>query len=235
MLGIQTQGEHVISILALNLAAPPVTRAKDLLAWLWLQPELVWVLTDSGKGAGGRLIKDVCLAAGYAVEFSEHVIVVSRERPLTAIPSPSPRTCAAEVEGLRLLGVYGAASDPVRYSSAAQRQRKRQWLAEFEPMLASYDVVVGDLNIAPAKSLPYVLDEEVAVYERSPLRDAWSLLHEDEQPSWIDHSGVGIRYDQAWVGDVEVISCELDQHPRESGLSDHAALRLALSTGPAPT
>ncbi len=217
----------MVSILALNLASPTKERARALLEWLWLQPEDLWVLTDLGRGPGARLMAEVVAAAGFDRAATEQVLVVARDVGLTPVESTSPRTCGVVVEGLRLLGVYGAASDPVRYSSSSQRQRKREWLVEFEQLLSAYDVVVGDLNIAPDRSLPYVLEEEVALYQHQPLRDAWG--DRPEEPSWVDHTGAGVRYDQAWVGDaVEVVDCHLDQHPRLHGLTDHAALRLAL-------
>ena len=219
---------RVVSLLALNIAAAPKTRARNLLEWLWVQPEDIWVLSDLGSGEGARLILDVCQAADYCIIRSEKVAIIDRTSTATALPTTSPRTTAAHIAGMRLLGVYGAASDPVRYSNSSQRRTKREWLSEFEPMLNEYDVVIGDLNIAPTKSLPYVLEEEVALYDRKPLRDAWGSA--PDEPSWVDHTGVGVRYDQAWVSDrVTVRSCTLEHEPRLGGLTDHSALRVDLA------
>lgn len=241
-------------LLTLNVANPPKDRAERLLHWLWTRDEDVWVLTEAGRGEGSALMLRVCRAAGYAVVATDRVdlglLVVSRTEPLRLEPvTPPPllpgRVAAlvlGEADPLRLLAVYGAASDPVRYSSKDQRARKREWLAAFDGLVEEWaarrgpGALLGDLNIVDpdhADPLPYVLPEEVATYEalssRHGLRDAYRERHTEDAPSWVDHTGAGCRYDHAFVSeDVEVLAADLDDAPRASGLSDHSALTLTV-------
>ena len=139
----------------------------------------------------------------------------------------------AGAQPVRLVAVYGAASDPVRYANAVQRQRKRDWLLAFLTWLSELPpaptILVGDLNIvAPGHvgRLPYVLTEERTAYGlltgglgyRDPLAG-------DPEPTWVDHSGAGCRYDYVLPGaPIPVGECVIDHTPRLSGLTDHAAL-----------
>ncbi|KNX38617.1 endonuclease/exonuclease/phosphatase family protein [Luteipulveratus halotolerans] len=241
-------------VLTLNVANPPADRAKGLLEWLWHQPDELLVLTEVGRGKGSQLIGQVCRAAGYDVHASDPgdlgVLIVSRDGALTDVRGPEPAVLPGRVktvatQGITVLGVYGAASDPVRYSSKTQRQRKRDWLTAYDDALAAWlptagpTLMIGDLNLVdPVHDVPlkYVLSEETAVYEglsaRHDLTDAYRLSHPDEvDVSWVDHSGVGCRYDHAFVtADLRdrVAACDLDHGPRESGLTDHSALRIDL-------
>lgn len=254
------------SLLTLNLADPTRERATALLEWLWATDDDVWVLTETGRGEGTRLVAAVCRAAGHQVHLTDSrergVMVVVRNEDLSLEPedlAPPPllpgRVLPARVDGLapgggpvRLLGVYGAASDPVRYSSAAQRRRKREWIAALEPWLGGWlgvgagvsAVVAGDLNWAdPVRSdtLSHVLPEEEAALARLSgehgLVDAFRHHHpRSTEVSWVDHSGVGCRYDHAFVSPdlvAAVGACDLVHEPRAEGLTDHSGLRLVLS------
>jgi exodeoxyribonuclease-3 len=248
------------SLLTLNVARPTRERAEGLLAYLWSRPEQVLVLTEVGTGGGSGLLAAVCRAAGYTVTGlgpnlrDLGVLVVGRDFELTTDAVPRPALLPGRVEtviahtptgDVRVAGVYGAASDPVRYASAAQRQRKRDWLDAFDGWLAGWlrpgcpQVLIGDLNIADpvhGSGLRYLLNEEIAAYgalsHEHGLTDAWRLANPDAVGvSWTDHTGAGCRYDHAFVtADLvdAVASCELDDTPRTEGLTDHAALSLAL-------
>ncbi|USQ76047.1 endonuclease/exonuclease/phosphatase family protein [Ornithinimicrobium cryptoxanthini] len=253
------------TLLALNVSTPTPGRARGLLELLWPADDDVWVLTETSGGDGTRLIAQVCRAAGHGVHVTDltgaggrGVMVVVRRPDLRAeveeLAGPTvlpgrvlPLQVVAGERRLRLLGVYGAASDPVRYSSSAQRRRKREWLASLGEWLKVWRatgpdlpaVLLGDLNLVDPlhdDELPYVLPEETAMLEALSgahgLTDAFRRLHPTStQVSWMDHSGVGCRYDHAFVtADLvpSVRACELVQSPREAGLTDHAALRLQL-------
>lgn len=255
---------QAVSILALNVSAPTRERARGLLELLWPAEDDVWVLTETSGGEGSALIAQVCRAAGHDVHVTDRsqaggrgVTVVGRGVPLEVEDLPGPAVLPGRVlpvvvgEGaarLRLLGVYGAASDPVRYASSAQRERKRQWLAAWSAWLPTWAVhdpaapraLVGDLNLVDPHhddALPYVLAEETAalaaLQTEHGLVDAWRREHPGStEVSWVDHSGAGARFDHAFVTpDLPVVSCELDQAPREAGLTDHAAIRLAVRPG----
>lgn len=262
-----------LTLLTLNAASPSPERAEALLAYLWHRPEQVLVLTEMGAGPGSVLIGRVCRAAGYDVAAPPAppagaprgadrlgVLVIGRGATLRPLPGPRPavlshRVTAVTVQApdappVRLAGVYGAASDPVRYAASAQRQRKRDWLAAFDAWLPGWladdgsagpAVVLGDLNIvAPGHrdELRYVLAQERTTYRRlldAGLADAYRVAHPDGDPaaaqvSWVDHSGAGCRYDHAFVRGARVLACDLDQRPREEGYTDHAALSLTIDT-----
>lgn len=241
-------------LLTLNVSNPPKERAERLLHWLWGRDEDVWVLTEVGRGEGSSLMVRVCRAAGYAAVETDRsdlgVVVVSRTEPLrhdAIAPSPVlPGRVGSFVVGeddpLRLLAVYGAASDPVRYSSRARRARKREWLAAFDGLVEEWvarpgpGALVGDLNVVDPEhedELRYVLVEEVETYRalgtRHGLRDAYRQVHATDSPSWVDHSGAGCRYDHAFVTrGVDVEAADLDDGPRVDGLTDHSALTVTV-------
>lgn len=256
----------VSTLLALNVSAPTPERARGLLELLWPAEDDVWVLTETSAGEGTRLIAQVCRAAGHGVHVTDlaeaggrGVMVVTRRSGLRVevedLAGPAvlpgrvlPLRLAEGERRLRLLAVYGAASDPVRYSSAAQRRRKREWLAAFDPWVGRWRaahphdpaVIVGDLNLVDPlhdDELPHVLPEETALLaalgERHGLVDAFRHLHPTStEVSWVDHSGAGCRYDHAFVTPdllPRVRACDLVQPTRESGLTDHAGLRLELA------
>lgn len=248
-------------LLTLNVSAPTRERARGLLEHLWPAQDDVWVLTETTGGEGTRLIAQICRAAGHEVLLSDRsagggrgVMVVGRGVDVRVEDLPGPevlpgRVLPVRVEAgsgtVRVLGVYGAASDPVRYSSAAQRTRKREWTAAFLDWLHRWRqvdpdlpaVLIGDLNwVDPLHEarLPHVLPEETAALAaldgRHGLVDAFRAAHPGRAAvSWVDHSGAGCRYDHAFVTpDLPVVACDLDQEPRVGGLTDHAALRLVL-------
>lgn len=257
------------SLLTLNVSNPPRARAEALLHWLWPREEDVWVLTEVGTGPGSGLLQSVCRAAGFDVQVTDRselgVLTVARVGALTPAPATPPALLPGRVDSLvwqpdsdsdsrsrsgsdgsplRLLATYGAASDPVRYSSKTQRERKRQWLTAYAEVVKEWTaqgergIVLGDLNLVDPvhdATLKYVLPEEIAAYrsmsEEHGLVDAFRAQHpDDEAVSWMDHSGVGCRYDHAFVTpELAVEECDLVHAPRVDGLTDHSALTVTLS------
>lgn len=250
----------MLSLLTLNVARPSRDRVEGLLAYLWARPERVLVLTEVGVGGGSGLLAAVAKASGFTVAGPGPaddlgVLIVGREIALSPDPVPRPTVLPGRVQTVvahtaagpvRVAGVYGAASDPVRYVGAEPRQRKRRWLAAFDGWLRGWvrddgtpQVLIGDLNIVDpvhTDRLPYVLAEErpayVALTVDHGLTDAWRLSHPEEAAvSWVDRGGAGARYDHAFVtaGLVAVVAgCDLDPTPRLAGLTDHSALSLSL-------
>jgi len=255
------------SLLTLNLSRPPDARARGLLEYLWHRDEDLLVLTETGLGGGSALVESVCRSAGFSVQSSLSaptgrrrrgldpaalgVLVVARAGALVrdeGVPEVAvlpERVLTLRVgagpDSLRLIAVYGAASDPVRYSSSVQRQRKRDWLLAFCTWLSQLPpaptVIVGDLNIvAPGHpdKLACVLDQERTAYDliTGPLGfvDAYAAAHARSglagEPTWVDHSGVGCRYDYllAGPGVPSVGDFAIDHTPRLAGLTDHSAL-----------
>ncbi|GAB3710106.1 endonuclease/exonuclease/phosphatase family protein [Mariniluteicoccus flavus] len=242
-----------IRIEALNVASPSTAAAERLLAHLASADADVLVLSELGRGAGSSLLLRTLRTAGFTVLASDSaelgVAVVARALALEPLPALDlavlpGRVLPVSVAGVRLLATYGAASDPVRYASAAQRERKRAFLAAWvdavEGWLEPGSVVMGDLNLCDpvhTDRLPYVLPEETAAYVRLVgdlgLVDAWRAQNPDAaERSWVDHTGVGCRYDHALVTPdlaPRVTTCRLD-HGVRPALTDHAALLLELGS-----
>lgn len=254
-------------MLALNLSAPSRERVRGLLEYLGGRDEELLVLSEVSGGQGSSLLLQVCRASGYTVlgpgtlpARERGVVVVAREglvaqpdeeaADLTLLPH---RRQAVGAGGWRVWGLYGPASDPVRYSSSAQRARKREWLAALdESLLSARDagtaphLLVGDLNVVPPghdPALKYVLAEERDWFTRatSPAPDGLGYVDAlglsartatPDETTWVDHTGAGVRYDHALLDAVaapRVVSCGIDQSPREDGLTDHAALWVHLA------
>lgn len=236
----------MLDVYALNVAAPTKNSAAAILAHLWPREDDVWVLSELTDGAGSRLLLEVCRAEGFAVHAAHGTarergvaVVVRSGLGVRAVSTPlGSRVVALDADGVRLIGVYGAASDPVRYSSAAQRERKRVWLERFTAYVDEQltqpgaVVVAGDLNVAdPDDDLPYVLPQERAAYERFVARglvDAHRERHGSSRPTWIDHGGAGCRYDYVLTRGLAVADAGVDDAPREGGLSDHCGVAASL-------
>ncbi len=248
-----------MDVLTLNVQRPSTERAEELHAWLALRSEQVLVLTEVGPGGGSARLGALLRRDGHQVlglGANLHdlgVLIVGRGVPLTPDAVARPRVLPGRVESvvvgagpqaIRLAGVYGAASDPFRYGSAQQRERKRSWLAAFDDWVATWlgdtptrAALVGDLNVADplaSAGARYVLAEELECYARlhdHGLSDAWRLKHPDStEVSWVGAAGSGVRYDHAFVtDDLAVAACDLVPEPLERALTDHAALTLRVN------
>lgn len=247
------------SVLALNISRPSTDNAKRLLEYLWARDEQLLVLSEVGRGEGSDLVAKVCRAAGHTVLDSRRrgsgsnaygLLVVARDIEVVPddefppLPLLAERLLACRMDGIRVLAVYGTASDPVRYANREQRQRKRDWLSGLTDTLnghvAEPTLLVGDLNIvAPGHRDPlrYVLPEETSAYAQltGPLGlvDVVARDLEEAKVTWVDHTGVGCRYDHALAttGLAECIrDVALDPTPRTEGWTDHSALGLSAIT-----
>lgn len=210
-----------LGVLALNVAAPTKETARGLLEYLWAADEPLVVLSEITRGEGSRLILDVCRAAGYDVLTpalsgrDRGVALVVRDTRLPvgepAFPA-GPRVVRARIGQATVLGVYGAAFG-----------------VDASPLL-----LAGDLNIvdpADRAGLPYVLAQEREAYDHLldlGLLDAYRHATGGSTPTWIDHTGVGCRYDHVFVHGLRVVSARVDDTPRQSGLSDHSAVLASL-------
>lgn len=248
-----------LGLLGLNVSRPTKERAAELLDWLWQRPEEVLVLSEVAPGSGSDLLYAVCRAAGYTLFDSRRddygVLVVARnlrglsltEAGLPDLPMLPGRILPLRLRGpgidLTLVGVYGTASDPVRYSGKVSRERKRAWLAGLSTWLAEHatasTLLFGDLNVvAPgyAGRLPFVLAEESAFLAHWTAAPGWvDVLARDlplDEVTWRDHTGVGCRFDHALASAdlapmVEQVA--IVHEPRRAKLTDHSAITLTLT------
>ena len=105
-------------------------------------------------------------------------------------------------------------------------------------------IVAGDLNVVEPGHIPHhaVFGEWEYDFYRSfagaGLADAYRLLHPDEAAhSWYGRSGEGYRFDHAFITAshrAHVRDCRYLHEPRQHGLTDHAAMILAITVAEPP-
>jgi exodeoxyribonuclease-3 len=237
-----------LGVLTLNVANPSAARAQRQLAWLSERPEQVLVLTETGSGAGSRLLLEHLASAGWDVRYGalqdrERGVAVAAR--LHAAPRdgdivgylPS-RAEAVSFEQLDVVGVYV----PSRDESAEKIERKRRFCQALSTFLtkrpARDAIIIGDLNVLEPVHRPHYgifRDWEYRLYDEFLIRgfvDAYRLRHPNElEHSWVDYENRGYRFDHAFVSESlteRVRCCEYVHVPRERDLSDHSALVLEL-------
>lgn len=187
-------------------------------------------------------------------------IIACRTSDARQVPSPvaiTPhRAPAARVTiggngGLEvgILGLYVPSRGPKDQRNVAKRAFQDS-VATALPKLSSLFpgmpvIVAGDLNVIERGHQPphKVFGEwEYSFYDSfqaAGLSDAFRHLHPDTAAhSWYGRSGNGFRFDHIHLTHVhatQIVTCDYDQEPRESGLSDHAAMTLNLRLSDAAT
>jgi exodeoxyribonuclease-3 len=237
-----------LQITTLNIANPSAARAAQQLEWLSERSDHILVLTETGPGAGTRLLLSRLTAAGWQVRAT---MPDSDERG-TAIATriaASPREgdivdylpARAElltVQGLDVVGLYV----PSRDESELKTERKRRFCTSVSHLLAARTardaIAIGDLNVLEPIHRPHYnvfRDWEYRFYDEFVVRgfvDAYRLKHPaNTEYSWVDYEGRGYRFDHAFVSTSAadaVRHCDYDHSPREQGLSDHSALIIEL-------
>lgn len=237
-----------LGILTLNVANPSAARAQRQLTWLADRPEQVLVLSETGAGAGTRLLFERLAGVGWEVrgtpaeERERGVAIATR---LRCAPPGEPvvvflpgRAERLDLPGLDVIGLYV----PSRDESELKLERKRRFCGALSEFLAARPlrdaVVIGDLNVlepAHRPHYPSFRDWEYRLYDEFLVRgfvDAYRLRQpQGPDHSWVDYEGRGYRFDHAFVtGTLAplVRRCEYVHETREDGLSDHSALALEL-------
>ena len=239
-----------VRILTLNISGPAVERAYRLANYIFKLGPDVAVLTETRANPGTRQLPAALEEAGYTSlapvppTAGERGVAILGRVPLVAVePPPSVdlphRLIEAEAAGTRLLAVYV----PSRDASQAKIERKRRFLEQLLEAVESSArsgpvVLMGDLNIVSRDHEPRYSTFRTWEYDALDrlaalgMVDVFAELHPGAQAhSWIGRTGNGYRYDYAFVSrDLmgSVRACEYLHEPRESGLSDHAALLMTL-------
>ena len=239
----------------LNISGPSIERAERLTEFMLALDLDVIVVTETRSNAGtGRLLAQFA-DAGYDTHSpllpsprERGVAVLSRAAsPITIKPTPfvdlPHRLIVADVgtkTPVTLIAVYV----PSRDATQPKLERKRRFLAQMIDVVEHFAqsgnvILMGDLNIvgrahqprySAFRSWEYDTLEHVVGHG---LVDAYAEIHPGVQAhSWIGRTGNGYRYDYAFVSQpllADVRACEYLHEPRQRGLSDHAALVLAVN------
>ena len=211
------------------------------------------VLSETSAGAGTDLIAGGLRASGYLVlgacERQDRGVLIAVRGPATeraivksAVTLPSRAVCV-RLDGstpLDILGVYV----PSRDRSPGKIERKRDFIGSLLSFLRSLEpdardslMIVGDFNVVSRRHEPPLRGYFQFEYE---LFDAlaelgFTLAHELRPSgrfphSWIGRTGIGYLYDYVFVGQRlrhSVTSCRYLHGPRESRLTDHAAITVS--------
>ena len=239
----------------LNISGPSVERAEHLTEFMLALDLDVVVLTETRSNAGTGCLLAQFADAGYDTHSpllpssrERGVAVLSRAASRVTIKS-SPfvdlchRLVVADVGAETPLTLI-AAYVPSRDATQPKLERKRRFLSQMIEVVQHFAqagnvILMGDLNIvgrahqprySAFRSWEYDALEHVLGHG---LVDAYAEMHPGVQAhSWIGRTGNGYRYDYAFVSQpllADVRACEYLHEPRERGLSDHAALVLAMS------
>ena len=251
----------VVTVLTLNVGAASAVRAGRILAWLAARRDDVVVLTETSAGVGTALLDRGLRDLGYEVrarpwgEERDRGVLVATRLPAVAAPGERLRVTlpwrvaevCVDVGGpVSVVGVYV----PSRDRSAAKVERKRVFIRSLLDALAAMAasergrvLLVGDYNTVARSHVPrlpglmayeYEMHEELCALGFAPAHELTGM---SPAPwSWIGRTGTGYLYDYVHAGadlHVRVRSCAYLQDPRALGLTDHAAVLVAVAAGPA--
>jgi exodeoxyribonuclease-3 len=246
--------ENVLRSLAtINIQAAALPRASRLLPWLLAQDQDVWALTETTDGPGTAHIAQGLTNAGYRVHRPTSIIrdrgvllasrlrCVNRADIMSSVTLPDRAVCADlnTDPPVLLMALYVPSSD----RAPEKVTRKRAFLSSVDVALRALSgaelarlVLCGDYNVITRDHqpvyrafLPFEYDflDTVAGLD---LVDVHAELTPGVQAhSWIGRAGNGYRFDYIHVARNladRVASCTYDHQPRETGLTDHAAVTL---------
>jgi exodeoxyribonuclease-3 len=253
----------VIRLLIFNTQHASPARARRQVAWIASQQnaDLV-ILTEVGAGPGGHALTSALAEHGYQSVLAPEpsapdyrTVIASRGPDLTAAPAGIPilghRAPAAVVsyagQQIGLLGLYVPSRGPRERRNQAKRAFQGAVTSALPGFTARFNapvIVAGDLNVVEPGHIPHhaVFGEWEYDFYRSfagaGLADAYRLLHPDEAAhSWYGRSGEGYRFDHAFITAshrAHVRDCRYLHEPRQHGLTDHAAMILAITVAEPP-
>jgi exodeoxyribonuclease III len=217
------------------------------------------VITEVGSGPGGAALVTALADHGYASVFAPEpvspdyrTVLASRGAPLTPVPSgidvlPHRSPAATVLVGehpVAILGLYVPSRGPKERRNEAKRAFQQAVSTALPAFVAQAQsdglvIVIDDLNVVEPGHIPHhaVFGEWEYDFYRSfstaGLTDAYRGLHPSTiEHSWFGRSGQGYRLDHAFVTaphHAQIRRCAYLHSPIEQGLTDHAALCLALA------
>jgi len=245
--------DSTLRLATLNISGPSVARAQQLALFLAELDADVVVLTETRDNEGTRTLLNWCRSEGYLVTGA--LPASSRERGVAvarrvgsasapvAVEIDLPHRLVIDDLGEDLSLTLVAAYVPSRDASAPKVERKRRFLRQMARTLQGFAadqrvVLMGDLNVISRSHLPKYSAFKAWEYDAleqiadAGFTDVYADLNPEVQVySWIGRTGLGYRYDYAFVspGLMDVVeSCEYIQEPRKRGITDHAAVVLTM-------
>jgi exodeoxyribonuclease-3 len=248
----------VVRVLIFNAQHASPARAWRQVEWIASQEtaDLV-VLTEVGHGPGGAALVSALAAHGYSSVLAHEraprdyrVILASRGPELTEMPSgidalPHRGPAASFILGghaIGLLGLYVPSRGPQERRNEDKRAFQQSVSRALPGLVARFPglvIVAGDLNVVEPGHEPHHSvfgDWEYDFYNSlaaAGLTDVYRRLHPSAADhSWFGRSGLGYRFDHAFVSTphrAQVHACDYLHEPRRQGLSDHAAMTLSVA------
>jgi exodeoxyribonuclease-3 len=246
---------YSLRALTLNIGAAAPDRAERIIRWLRRRDDDVVVLTETSWGAGSTLIAERLDAWGYSVVWTQpdadRGVMLATRLPVRArlcadmsvtLPWRIAAVRLATEPSLAVVGVYM----PSRERSPRNVEKKTYFIESFlaslramAPVTRNRLLIAGDYNAVSRRHWPahqgfieceYGLHEEL---ERLGFIAGHELVNFAAQPhSWIGRTGNGYLYDYFHIGKAlhdRLRTCRYLHGTRESGISDHAAVAMALA------
>lgn len=252
----------MLSIITVNIQAAALPRAQALLRWLDQRNDDAVIVTETSHGPGTTHLLHQCQAAGLVVLREPGVpgdrgcALISRHPIHTdpdllagiSLPGRAVAGTLASDPPVTVIGVYVPSSD----RAPAKVAKKQTFLATVLAALRTLPhrqerhlVVGGDYNVIGHDHQPryrgflgFEYDFLDTLTGELGLLDAHQHLHPGVQEhSWIGRGGNGYRFDYLHTSPTlaaAIRTCTYLHEPRETGLSDHAAVTLGLAVNPAP-
>lgn len=241
----------------MNIGAAAVPRARLLLRWLRRRASDVLVLSETSAGAGSQLIADGLTHSGYSVYWQTDprdrgVMVATRRRAIRVLDFAESVALAHRVVGVVLdtepstaiVGVYVPSRDRSEFKVA----RKREFIASLLTAIGSLDddlraslMLVGDYNVVSRRHEPPLRGYFPFEYDMLDQLDGLGMRAGHElRPgkrfpyTWMGRTGAGYLYDYVHVGSAlqaRIERCTYLDHPRSSGLTDHAGVMVSCRMG----
>ena len=232
-------------LLTLNLRHGGGRRVPALLAHLRRQEADVLVLCEHRQGPAGEALAAGLAAAGYVHRIASHDaprvnhLLVASRLPLRPAPRPllaldPVRLLPVRVGGLLLVGVHLP-------NLKAKLPHWRALLALAGRLRGEPAMYLGDFNsghhVEDVQHPPFPFsasyEEYMGALRARGWLDAWRHLHpQGREFSWYSHRRRGFRLDHAFLSPAcapALRGAAFDHAVRESGASDHSALRVELA------
>jgi exonuclease III len=243
-------------LLMLNAQHSSAERARRQADWIAAQESAgIVVITEVSPGPGGDALANSLTGHGYHSIVAPpcgtreyRVILASRDATLETAPSGvgflphrAPAAVTAGAQQVALLGLYVPSRGPRERRNEDKRAFQAAVAQALPGFLAGFDgpvIVAGDLNVVePGHQPRYPVFggweyDFYRAFAAAGMTDAYRARHPDGAGhSWYGRGGNGYRFDHAFITSTHarlVRDCGYLHEPRQLGLSDHAAMTMAL-------
>lgn len=246
-----------LRLMMMNAQHSSPGRARRQADWLAAQEGAdIVVITEVSSGPGGDSLASSLTERGYHSIVAPpsgirdyRTILASRDATMEAAPSgvgvlphrAPAATVTAGGQQIGLLGLYVPSRGPKERRNEDKRAFQAAVTQVLPGFLARFDgpvIVAGDLNVIEPGHRPHypVFGSWEYDFYRSfaaaGMTDAYRARRpSDAGHSWLGRGGNGYRFDHAFITSAHawlVRDCGYLHEPRQQGLTDHAAMSLAL-------